>query len=161
MKVDAAPIRDHVSALLARGATVRGIAQASGVDARVVGRLNVDPATCAPKGGILTLDAGYAARLLAVDLSSAEAGETVRRSATRAAARRRPSRPALIGEPVRPRTRREAVDCAIEVAKLHALPLDAFVARQLDVTVAAAQDLLRQARCDGLLPQTFRARGRA
>lgn len=162
MKVDAGPVRAHVAALVARGATVRGVAGASGVDSRVVGRLLVDPSTCAAKGGILAIDATRGERLLEVTLTSAGEAEAALRSAGRPP--ERPRRPrvgeALIGvpEPVRPRSRREAVDCAVDVAKLHTLPLDAFVARQLDVTLPEAQDLLRQARRDGLLPASVRPR---
>lgn len=163
MKVDAGPVRAHVAALVARGATVRGVAAASGVDSRTVGRLIVDPTTCAAKGGILALDAQRAERLLEVSLTAAEEGEAAQLAATRRPPpkpRRARHAPELIGtpEPVRPRSRHELVDCAVDVAKLHSLPLDAFVARQLDVTLPEAQDLLRQARRDGLLPSSVRPR---
>ncbi len=171
MKVDAAPLREHVAALLDRGATARGIAEASKEDARTIGRLAIDPTDAAKSGAILRFDATRAARILAVSLSDAEAGEALRRRPGRPTPPRRQMvrsapvvEPApvveLIGvpEPVRPRSRREAVDCAVDVAKLHTLPLDAFVARQLDVTLPEAQDLLRQARRDGLLPASVRPR---
>lgn len=169
MKVDATATRAHLLELLTLGCSVRGIARAAEVDARFVGRLTVPTANARPKGAVYSLDADRAARLLAVTVEAANAADELtqverdaaarkRESAARSNARKRESQP--VEALVRPRTRREAVDCVVDLAKIHALPLDHFVARQLDVTLGAAQDLLREARRDGLVPAITRAKGR-
>jgi len=141
---------------------MRAIADVAGVHARLVGRLAsvLDEAGRRP---LRTISADVANRLLSVTVDEAlPATSETHRLGDEARHARAMSNATATTQPVmRPRTRREAVDCVIDVAKLHALPLDAFVARQLDITPSAAQDLLRQARCDGLLPQSVRARRRA
>lgn len=163
MKVDATATREHLLGLLAFGCSVRGIARAADVDARFVGRLTVPTASARPKGAVYALDADRATRLLAVTVESANEADGLTQIERDMAARKRASATRTAPEsPVtpRPRSRREAVDCVVDLAKIHALPLDHFVARQLDITLGAAQDLLREARRDGLVPAITRAKGR-
>lgn len=162
MKVDAEPVRRHLRDLLAAGCSIRGIGAAAEVDARFVGRIMAPTATAKPKGAVYSLDAERAERLLAVTVESANRSDGMTQVQRDAAARKRAGAIRTDTPPsaLRPRTRREAVDCVVDLAKIHALPLDHFVARQLDVTLGAAQDLLREARRDGLVPAITRAKGR-